>query len=94
MPLRESIGAIQDSMVSALARSWPVLVTLTPELLGLEYPGEATLPFLEAIRALTDSGFVTCEAIVIGSSGPRVVDAALTARGRAAFEPRLRAAAA
>jgi hypothetical protein len=94
MPLRESTGTIQDSMVGELGRSWPALVTLTPAVLGLEYPGESTLPFLEAIRALTDSGFATCEAIVIGSDGPRVIDAALTARGRAVFEPRLRAAAA
>jgi hypothetical protein len=79
--------------VSELQRSWPVLVTLTSSTLGLEYPGESTLMFLEAIRDLTDSGMVTCEAIIISSvDGPRIVDAALTARGRAMFEPKSRAA--
>jgi hypothetical protein len=94
MPLREGVAALQNSIVSELQRSWPALVTLTPDLLGLEYPGEATLDFLEAIRDLTDSGMITCEAIIISSTdGPRVVDTAITARGRAMFEPKGRAAA-
>ncbi|MBC9032075.1 hypothetical protein IAG41_06695 [Sphingomonas sp. JC676] len=94
MPLREGVAALQNSIVSELQRNWPALVTLTPDLLGLEYPGETTLDFLEAIRDLTDSGMVTCEAIIISSNdGPRMVDAALTARGRAMFEPKGRAAA-
>ncbi len=94
MPLRDGVAALQNSIVSELQRSWPALVTLTPDLLGLEYPGETTLDFLEAIRGLTDSGMVTCEAIIISSTeGPRVIDTALTARGRAMFEPKGRAAA-
>ena len=94
MPLREGVAAIQDSIGSALQASWPALVTLTPELLGFEYPGEKTLMFLEAIQNLIDSGLVTCEAIIITSnSGPRVVDVALTARGRVLFEPKGRVAA-
>jgi hypothetical protein len=93
MPVREGFASIQYSIVSELQRSWPVLVTLTSSTLGLEYPGESTLMFLEAIRDLTDSGMVTCEAIIISSvDGPRIVDAALTARGRAMFEPKSRAA--
>ena len=94
MPLREGVAAIQDSVGSALQTSWPAPVTLTLELLGFEYPGEKTLMFLEAIQDLIDSGLVICEAVIITSnSGPRVVDAALTARGRAMFEPKGRAAA-
>jgi hypothetical protein len=70
-------------LTSVLAASWPILVTLTPESVGLD--GDATLEFLRIVQALSDTGLLSYEALLIGSDGPTLIDASLTARGRAAF---------
>ncbi|WP_262408471.1 hypothetical protein [Sphingomonas sp. JC676] len=70
---------------SVLAASWPILVTLTPESVGLGSNEEATLEFLRIVQALSDTGLLSYEALLIGSDGPILIDATLTARGRAAF---------
>ena len=70
---------------SVLAASWPILVTLTPESIGLTPNEEATIEFLRIVQVLSDTGLLSYEALLIGSDGPTLVDASLTARGRAAF---------
>jgi len=72
-------------LTSVLAASWPILVTLTPENVGLGRDEEATLEFLRIVQALSDTGLLSYEALLIGSDGPMLIDATLTARGRAAF---------
>jgi hypothetical protein len=72
-------------LTSVLAASWPILVTLTPESVGLDGNKEATLDFLRIVQALSDTGLLSYEALLIGSDGPILIDASLTARGRAAF---------
>jgi hypothetical protein len=37
------------------------------------------------VQTLSDTGLLSYEALLIGSEGPVLVDATLTARGRAAF---------
>ena len=70
---------------NVLAASWPILVTLTPESVGLARDEEATIEFLRIVQALSDTGLLAYEALLIGEDGPILVDATLTARGRAAF---------
>lgn len=72
-------------LASILAASWPILVTLTPESVGFADDEEATIEFLRIVQALSDAGLLSYEALLIGSDGPVVIDASLTARGRAAF---------
>lgn len=68
-----------------LVASWPILVTLTPKNVGLAGDEESTIDFLRIVQALSDTGLLSYEALLIGSDGPVLVDASLTARGRAAF---------
>jgi hypothetical protein len=70
---------------SVLVASWPILVTLTPENVGLADHDDATVDFLRIVQTLSDTGLLSYEALLIGSEGPVLVDATLTARGRAAF---------
>lgn len=95
MPPSEVLGSIDESSLDAVIRllqgSWPILVNLTPSRLGLDRHQEAHRAFVHTMRILTESGLMTCEAIVDDSADPEVIDAALTARGRALFEPMLRA---
>lgn len=93
MPPRENLGSLDESSLDAVVRmlqaNWPILVNLTPARLGLDRHNDARRAFLHTVRVLTDSGLVTFEAIRDDSAGPEVIDAALTARGRALFDPLL-----
>ena len=71
--------------ISVLAANWPILVTLTPENVGLAGSEDATIDFLRIVQVLSDTGLLSYEALLIGSDGPVLIDASLTARGRAAF---------
>jgi len=69
--------------LQSLWSSWPAVTTLRPACTGLQGPSENALDFVRAVQRLSDAGLIGYEALVIGSEGPRVIDAALTARGRA-----------
>lgn len=72
-------------IISVLVANWPILVTLTPDSVGLERSEEAAMDFLRIVQALSDTGLLSYEALLVGSDGPMLIDASLTARGRAAF---------
>jgi hypothetical protein len=77
--------AEMDKIVRALQANWPMLVTLTASGNGLSPSSPDLENFLSAIQLLSDDGFISYEAVVIGTGGPRLIDAGLTARGRAHF---------
>lgn len=89
-PPRESLGPIDElcleAIVRALQESWPILKNLTAAGLDLD----PRCDFLQTVRVLTESGLVSCEGIREGEDGPEVIGAALTARGRARFNPPVR----
>ncbi|KTF67718.1 hypothetical protein ACNFJ7_06500 [Sphingomonas sp. HT-1] len=89
------LGTRKDAPVESATRllqdKWPALVVLTPESIGLPGDQGATLEFLAIVQSLSDAGFLSYEALVINADGPVVVDAALTARGRAALAARVTA---
>ncbi|PVX30914.1 hypothetical protein [Sphingomonas pokkalii] len=74
-----------ESATRLLQDKWPSLVMLTPESIGLPDDTGASLEFLAIVQSLSDAGFLSYEALVINPEGPVVIDAALTARGRAAL---------
>jgi hypothetical protein len=45
--------------------------------------------FIQNFQDLSDAGMITYEAFVVGTGGPQVIDAALTARGRALIMRRM-----
>jgi len=69
-----------------LQRSWPGATVLRPADIGLGSGQSAAADFVAIIEALSDAGFLAYEALVLNADGPMVVDAALTARGRAALD--------
>lgn len=66
-----------------LHQNWPRSTALTPADIGLGGDPQAVADFLGLVEALSDAGFLSYEALVFNSDGPMLVDAALTARGRA-----------
>lgn len=74
-----------DAIVLTLQASWPKLVTLTPGDLCLGGDADPKIALLQAIQELSDDGMVSYEAIVFDLEGTRIIDVALTARGRAGF---------
>ena len=80
-----------EAVARLLQASWPAFVTLTPELVSIDPESDARDGLLHTIQLLTDSGLITYEALVMSSDhGLRVVDVALTARGRSALRPPFR----
>jgi len=71
------------AIVDALWSSWPVVSTLRPADVGMADTPERAIGFIKTVQQLSDAGFVSYEAFVVGMAGPRVVEATLTARGRA-----------
>jgi hypothetical protein len=72
------------ALLRVLQVSWPNPVTLTCETVGIDDQPESRQNFLRSIQALADGGLLQFEALLVGATrGPEVVDAILTARGRA-----------
>ena len=69
-----------------LQRSWPGATILTPADIGLDGEQSAAADFIAIIESLSDAGFLAYEALIVAADGPMVIDAALTARGRAALD--------
>lgn len=91
MASRERMAAEEapslDAIVRILQSSWPVMIRMTPAMTGVGDNADSVRGFLNTMQMLIDSGLVTYEAVLIGTQGPEIVDAALTARGRALFGP-------
>jgi len=80
-----------EAVACLLQTSWPAFVTLTADLVGVEPGADAKDGLLHTIQMLTDSGLITYEALVMSSDhGLRVIDVALTARGRSVLRPPFR----
>lgn len=69
-----------------LQRSWPGSTVLTPADIGLGEEQSASADFIAIIESLSDAGFLAYEALIVAADGPMVIDATLTARGRAALD--------
>lgn len=82
------------TIVGALWLSWPVVVTLCADDVGMNASPERHIDFIKALQELGDAGLITFEAFIVGPGGPQMIDAALTARGRALLGPGMNAAAA
>ncbi|MHA6719541.1 hypothetical protein ACX40Y_08805 [Sphingomonas sp. RS6] len=78
--------ACVGSIVRALTAAWPGSATLRASALGIGQALDRHHAFIEAVQSLCDRGLLAYEALVIGTAGPVVHDAALTARGRALFQ--------
>lgn len=79
---------LEASIASAkrlLSERWPALTVLTPSVIGLAADARAIDQFLAIVESLSDSGYLSYEALVLQADGPILIDAALTARGRAAL---------
>lgn len=89
----ESAEAIESAdartIVDALWSSWPLVATLRPADLGMDESAERLIDFIKAFQDLGDAGMIIFEAFVVGPAGPQVIDAALTARGRALLGARM-----
>lgn len=76
-------------IVDALWSSWPIVATLRPVDLGMDDSADRLIDFIKAFQDLGDAGLIIFEAFVVGPAGPQVIDAALTARGRALLGARM-----
>lgn len=72
-------------LIRALGQSWPILETLTPASLGLDESEADLVGFVTAVQQLSDEGMIMYEALVVNRDTARLVDAGLTARGRASI---------
>lgn len=76
-------GASVECATRLLQQNWPRSTLLTPSDVGLGGSEAEVAEFLGLVEWLSDAGFLSYEALVFNSDGPMLVDAALTARGRA-----------
>ncbi len=76
-------GVSVEHATRLLQQNWPRSTLLTPSDVGLDDGESGVADFLGLVEWLSDAGFLSYEALVFNSDGPMLVDAALTARGRA-----------
>jgi hypothetical protein len=81
-PAQAFESADAKTIVDALWSNWPIVATLRAVDVGMTTPERVT-DFIRTFQELSDAGLISYEAFVVGPGGPQVVDAALTARGRA-----------
>lgn len=92
-PAQAFESADARTIVAALWSSWPIVATLRPADVGMDASPDRHIDFINAFQNLGDAGLITFEAFIIGPGGPQMIDAALTARGRALLGPGNNAAA-
>jgi hypothetical protein len=92
-PAQAFESADARTIVAALWSSWPIVATLRPADVGMDASPDRLIDFINAFQNLGDAGLITFEAFIIGPGGPQMIDAALTARGRALLGPGNNAAA-
>lgn len=85
-------NADAKTIVEALWSSWPIVVTLCAADVAMNDSPERHIDFIKALQELGDAGLITFEAFIVGPGGPQMIDAALTARGRALLGPGMSAA--
>lgn len=76
-------GADAGPVVEVLWAHWPAFTVLTPADVGMDTTPARAMDFIRVLQDLSDAGLVCYEALVIRGAEVRVVDVALTARGRA-----------
>lgn len=81
-------SAAANDLMRVLFAAWPAVATVTLDDLQAIGSTHDMREFLGAIEALNDDGMLCFEALVVGTAGPRLIDASLTARGRNAFRLR------
>lgn len=81
-PAEAFYGVDARSIVDVLWSSWPAFTTLRPDDVGMAGSSARSIDFIQTVQELSDAGLICYEALIIGTSGVRVNDAALTARGR------------
>lgn len=86
-PAQAFESADARTIVAALWSSWPIVATLRPADVGMDASPDRLIDFINAFQNLGDAGLITFEAFIIGPGGPQMIDAALTARGRALLGP-------
>lgn len=86
-PAQAFESADAKTIVEALWSSWPIVVTLSAADVGMNAAPERHVDFIRALQELGDAGLITFEAFIVGPGGPQMIDAALTARGRALLGP-------
>ena len=86
-PAQAFENADARTIVAALWSSWPIVATLRPADVGMDASPDRLIDFINAFQNLGDAGLITFEAFIIGPGGPQMIDAALTARGRALLGP-------
>jgi hypothetical protein len=87
-PAQAYESADAKTIVDALWSNWPIVVTLRAADVGMG-SAERINDFIRNFQDLSDAGLISYEAFVVGPGGPQVVDAALTARGRAVLARRM-----
>lgn len=87
-------NADAKTIVAALWSNWPIVATLRPADVGMDASSDRLIDFIKAFQDLGDAGLITFEAFIVGPGGPQMIDAALTARGRALLGPEMNAVAA
>lgn len=75
-----------------LLQQWPRSTILTPADIGLGQDRDGIASFLSIVETLSDSGYLSYEALIFNAEGPMLVDAALTASGRAMLGQQIDAA--
>jgi hypothetical protein len=86
-PAQAYESADAKTIVDALWSKWPIVVTLCAADVGMGSADRIT-DFIRNFQDLSDAGLISYEAFVVGPGGPQVIDAALTARGRAVLARR------
>jgi hypothetical protein len=86
-PAQAYESADAKTIVDALWSNWPIVVTLCAADIGMGSADRVT-DFIRNFQNLSDAGLISYEAFVVGPGGPQVIDAALTARGRAVLARR------
>lgn len=86
-PAQAFESADARTIVAALWSSWPIVATLRPADVGMDASPDRLIDFINTFQNLGDAGLITFEAFIIGPGGPQMIDAALTARGRALLGP-------
>jgi hypothetical protein len=87
-PAQAYESADAKTIVDALWSNWPIVVTLRAADVGMG-SAERITDFIRNFQDLSDAGLISYEAFVVGPGGPQVIDAALTARGRAVLARRM-----
>lgn len=75
-------GADVRPIVDVLWAHWPAFRMLSPGDVGMDASPAQTMAFIRIVQELSDAGLICYEALVIRGTDVRLVDAALTARGR------------